>query len=358
MGVALVSHCRAEDVASPTLDLNVPKSKFEERDKEPSREKQDGASRITKGMMMAAPEVDGATEIRCLIGILDIDEISDVDQNFTVNIFTKVSWNDPREAHDGDGNISKLLSEVWHPELIFLNRQRIWSSLGNSVKISPEGTLVYRQQFWGNFSQPMNLHDFPFDSQSFDIRVVCSSSDGVSQIHLVQDPETDSFVTEGYSVADWKIAGHESNSEPLILPTGDSVPSFTMRFTANRLSNHYMIKVVAPLLMIVLLSWVVFWLDPSDGGSQLGVAVTSFLTMIAYHVALSSKLPEISYLTRLDVFIFCGTILVFLAMIEVVITTGLAQVGKVEAARWLDRSCRLVFPGFLALGACYAYLWH
>jgi len=54
-----------------------------------------------------------------------------------------------------------------------------------------------------------------------------------------------------------------------------------MTFTADRISNHYLVKVMAPLLMIVLLSQVVFWLSPSEGGSQLGVAVTSFLTVIA-----------------------------------------------------------------------------
>ena len=87
-------------------------------------------------------------------------------------------------------------------------------------------------------------------------------------------------------------------------PSGAESPSFTVNFTAERLSNHYMIKVIAPLLMSVLLSWVVFWLNPAEGGSQLGVAVTSFLTVTAYHVALSSRLPEISYLTRLDMFCF------------------------------------------------------
>ena len=37
-------------------------------------------------------------------------------------------------------------------------------------------------------------------------------------------------------------------------------------------------------------------------------------------------------------------------MIEVVVTTGLAQQGKIETARWLDRVCRLLFPGRLVLG--------
>ena len=304
------------------------------------------------------PEGGGPTEIHCLIGVLDVDEISDASQNFTINVFTRFRWSDPRLAHGGEGEIKKPLSDVWHPNLLFVNRQRLWSSLGEFVTISPEGETTYRQQSWGDFSQPMNLHDFPFDSQTFGIQVVYTGSNVDDEISLIQDPDFDSFITENYSVADWEVVGHDTSSEPMIIPTVGRVPSFTLSFTAERLSNHYMMKVVAPLLMIVLLSWVVFWLNPSEGGSQLGVAVTSFLTMIAYHVALSSRLPEISYLTRLDVFVFCGTILVFLAMIEVVITTGLAQQGKIETARWLDRACRLLFPALLTVGGFYAYLWH
>lgn len=305
------------------------------------------------------PEPDGGpTEVQCVIAVMDVDDISDANQSFTVNVVAGLRWKDSREAHDGKGIIKKPLSEVWHPNLLFLNRQRIWSALGEFVEISPEGNVTYRRQFWGDFSQPMNLHDFPFDRQKFDIRIVSVGSEGEGELKLVPNTRVESFVAEGYSVADWEIVDYGIHTDPLVIPNGDLVPSFTMTFTAQRLSQHYVIKVIAPLLMIVLLSWVVFWLNPTEGGSQLGVAVTAFLTVIAYHVALGSKLPEISYLTRLDIFVFCGTIIVFLAMIEVVITTGLAQKGKVGIARWLDRVCRFLFPGLLALGSAYAFLWH
>lgn len=158
-------------------------------------------------------------------------------------------------------------------------------------------------------------------------------------------------------MADWKIVSSTVSTEPYATPAGDAAPCFSFIFTAERLSNHYLIKVIAPLLMIVTLSCVVFWLDPREGGSQLGVAMTTFLTVIAYHIALSAKLPEISYLTRLDVFVFGATLLVFLAMIEVVITTGLARTERVNAARWLDRVCRLLFPGALVLITLYAFVW-
>jgi len=304
------------------------------------------------------PEGGGPTVIRCAIAVLDVDEINDAGQNFTVNAFVRFEWKDPREAHGGRGKILKDLSEVWHPRLLFVNQQKTWSNLGDVLEISPEGVMVYREQFWGDFSQPMDLYDFPFDRQDFAIQVVEAGPEEPGEVKLVQDPETESFIAEKYSVADWKVVGSETNSDPYVVPTGQKVDSFSFVFTADRLSNHYLIKIIAPLLLIVMLSWLVFWLDPSQGASQLAVAVTTFLTMIAYHVALSSRLPEISYLTRLDIFVFSATLLVFLAMTEVVITTSLARNDRIKTARWMDRVCRVLFPGALVLVVVYASIWH
>ena len=304
------------------------------------------------------PEGGGPTEIRCAIAVLDVDEINDAGQNFTVSVYTRFEWDDPREAHGGTGKGIKELNEVWNPRFLLINRQKTWSSIGGNVEITPEGTVIYREQFWGDFSQPMNLHDFPFDEQKFSIQAVVGGGELPGSLELVQDPDVNSYIVENYSVADWKVVSSGVSPQPYVTPAGDEVDAFAFIFTAKRLSNHYMIKVIAPLLMIVVLSWVVFWLDPKEGGSQLGVAVTSFLTMIAYHVALSARLPEISYLTRLDVFVFGATLLVFFAMLEVVITTGLARTERIARARWLDRICRFVFPGTLVLLAVYAFKWH
>jgi len=52
----------------------------------------------------------------------------------------------------------------------------------------------------------------------------------------------------------------------------------------------------------------------------------------------------VSYLTLLDYFILGSTVLVFMALLEVVITSGLAQAGKSAQAHRLQRAARLVFP--------------
>lgn len=301
---------------------------------------------------------ESPTRIRCAVAVMDLDDISDARQNFTANVGARFVWNDPREAHGGEGTIVKSLDEVWHPRLFFLNMQTASSSIGGDVEISPNGTVVLRQQFWGDFSQPMALRDFPFDTQEFKLHIVAVGPERFGEIELIQDPDVPSYFVDEYSVANWEVVGTDTNSDPLTLAAGNMTEAFTFVFAARRLSTHFVVKIIAPLLMIVSLSWVVFWLDPEQGASQLAVAMTSVLTVIAYHISLSSQLPEISYLTRFDVFVFGSTLLVCLATIEVVVTTGLAQRDRILDARRLDKLCRLVFPAALLLVGTYAFLIH
>ena len=66
-----------------------------------------------------------------------------------------------------------------------------------------------------------------------------------------------------------------------------------------------------------------FWVDPSKGGLQLCLASSTVLTLIAYRFLLASLVPKLSYLTRLDYLSLGGTILVFAAFPQVLVTSVL-----------------------------------
>ena len=74
---------------------------------------------------------------------------------------------------------------------------------------------------------------------------------------------------------------------------GIELPEFVFSFEAKRLIHHYIVKAIIPLTLIVMMSWVVFWINPDQVSNQLSVAVTTVLTLVAYHIALSGRLPEI-----------------------------------------------------------------
>ena len=92
------------------------------------------------------------------------------------------------------------------------------------------------------------------------------------------------------------------------------------------------------------MSWGAFYIDPTNAGAQIGVATSSMLTLIAYRFMLGQLIPRLPYMTRLDYFTLGSTILVFLTLAEVIITTNLALREKEKIARKIDHWCRFIFP--------------
>lgn len=127
---------------------------------------------------------------------------------------------------------------------------------------------------------------------------------------------------------------------------------YVFEFRAKRSRQHYIRKVIVPLLLIVMMSWTVFWIDRSMGNSQISLAVTSMLTRIAYRFAVGNEVPRLPYLTNLDAFLLVSTAMVFLALIEAVATTALWLNGRQPLAVTIDRRCRMLFPiGFVVANA-------
>jgi hypothetical protein len=286
--------------------------------------------------------------------VIDVDEIDSAEQNFTANFLYSLSWMDPRQAHDGEHGIIRDVADVWMPSIQVVNQQKLWRTFPEVVRIEPDGTASYRQRFWGQLSQPLRLQDFPFDTHDFVIQFVAAGNLD-SGIEFVQDPAKQSGISEVLSIADYKVIDSGASVKGYVpLPGDEPLAGFRFKFTAERESGYYVIKVIIPLLLIIAMSWVVFWIDPTESGTQIGVATTTMLTLIAYRFAMGHDLPQVSYLTRMDHFILVATILVFVSLLEVIITSYMAKIGRLKSARWTDRVARVLIPGtfiFLTLRA-------
>ena len=55
-------------------------------------------------------------------------------------------------------------------------------------------------------------------------------------------------------------------------------------------------------------------------------------------------MPKVPYLTHLDSFILISSLLVFLTLVECIVTTTLVSNKRVELAQKIDLYCRYAFP--------------
>ena len=117
------------------------------------------------GNLLAAEPPPELRDVEVKIVLLDVDEVNNVAQTFTANLATAIRWQDHSLSHQGPHSISKPLDEIWYPSIQFLNQQRIVATFPRMAEVFPDGTVIYRQRYWGNFSQPLELKSFPFDVQ-------------------------------------------------------------------------------------------------------------------------------------------------------------------------------------------------
>ncbi len=307
--------------------------------------------------LTARPGPEGQpTEVKIGIFMLDLDDISGANQTYTANVAYAASWQDDRLKHEGPGTRTMEVGEIWHPRLQILNQQRLQYTFSKDVRVHPDGKVEGVQRVWGQFSQPFTLHDFPFDSQDLHFTLVAAGFEP-HEVQLVVDPDEPSRIADAFSISDWRVLNWQAAPKDLVIVRGSNpVPSFEMMLNMKRNSGYHYINIILPLVMIICMSWIVFWVPPKQIGPRISVSVTTMLTLVAYRFAVAASLPKIAYLTRMDWFILCSSLLIFASLLQVVVTTYLAEKEKLVLARRINQCTRVAAPIAFVIVA-YFSLW-
>ena len=293
----------------------------------------------------------GPTQVSVGIWVVDITKIDSAEQSFTAEVALVMRWKDPRLAHTGSGIARYPLEQVWHPRIAVVNETSfVTHKFPDFVEVDPDGTINYRQRYAGAFTQSLRLRSFPFDRQTFHVQLVAVRYRPY-EVQFVPDQDwIEHGLKQGGGIApsitlpDWTVEQWETKPLTYALAPGFEYSGYAFEFTALRNVEYYILKVILPLVLIVMMSWSVFWTEPTNSNTQFSIAVTSMLTLIAYRFAVDTQLPRLPYMTRLDVFFLFSTLLVFFSLIEVLVTTILDNNQQLARAKKLDRYCRVVVP--------------
>lgn len=289
------------------------------------------------------------TRVAIGVYLLDVSEIDDARQTLRLDFMLWLHWQDGRLASARAGHRRVPPGDVWNPRIQIINERSLENKLPDLVDVDADGGVLYVQRISGTISSSTDLADFPFDEQVFQIRTIAGGF-APEEVDLVIEPGRTGRAAR-LSIADWD-AGPLTAENFLFDYTADGrvFPGCAFAFVAKRHSGFYLWKVVLPLVIVVLMSWTVFWIDPSTTGAQVAVAATSILALIAYQFVLGDLVPRLSYLTRQDRFLIGSMFLVFLALVEVVTTSAFARQDRLPLAQKIDRWARVVFPlAFLLL---------
>lgn len=79
--------------------------------------------------------------------------------------------------------------------------------------------------------------------------------------------------------------------------------------------GYYLIQIYIPSGLIVIISWVSFWLNRNATPARVQLGVTTVLTMTTLMSSTNAALPKISYVKSIDVYLGTCFVMVFTSLL-------------------------------------------
>jgi branched-chain amino acid transport system substrate-binding protein len=119
--------------------------------------------------------------------------------------------------------------------------------------------------------------------------------------------------------------------------------------TIKRDVFSYGVKNLVPLLIIIIILYVGYFLPFEEIGTRSTIGITALLTVSVLYQQLSSELPSVGYLVTMDYGFYAVFALSMYATLVTVAVYVLAKRGMLRVCRWLDWTGLVMTPAVLAV---------
>lgn len=240
---------------------------------------------------------------------------------YSVQVTFREQWNDERLRYfdDTHGHLKYLTltdpTKVWMPDTFFRNEKearRHEIIVPNVyVRIFPNGEILYSIRISLTLACPMDLRLYPLDRQVCVLQIASygwAKDDLIYKwkekdpVQVVKDLHLPRFTLEQYKSAYCDVKTN----------TGE-YSCLKVELIFKREFSYYLLTIYVPCCMLVIVSWVSFWLDQNAIPARVSLGVTTLLTMSTQTSGINAQLPPVSYTKAIDVwtgvcqgFVFCA----------------------------------------------------
>ncbi|CAG5129609.1 unnamed protein product, partial [Candidula unifasciata] len=291
-----------------------------------------------------------AVVVNADLSLRSMGPISELNMMYTLDCYFRQRWIDRRLAMNVSlENLTlgiKILERIWHPDTVFYNGQKSFlhsiTSHNRFLRIGINGSVLFSQRLTVQATCRMNLEYFPMDVQNCPLLFgsFAYTTDDVTytwryghsgSIELAPDLRLSQFDLIGFPVTNY--TGHLKGGEPAVaLPLYFSLfhelclpivliplaphTVLCVTFKLSRHTGYFLINLYLPCCLLVVLSWVSFWINREATADRIALGSTTVLTMTIIGIENKSQLPKVSYVTAMDVYVALCYVFVIATTIE------------------------------------------
>uniref|UniRef100_T1JD89 CCR4-NOT transcription complex subunit 9 n=1 Tax=Strigamia maritima TaxID=126957 RepID=T1JD89_STRMM len=275
------------------------------------------------------PGNDPRVSVKWQLKIKGILILSSRDMELTVDMHLITTWLDNQLKNKNADEYKilpkKLTNKMFFPLLEFTN-----CKVCAEIVIDPtRRDLIFAEsRIWYSFREKVSfncifdLSLYPFDVQICSIDILHSEVHGDVKIPLEDEKKVyNNFDLEKLTMpSEFKLRKIEVVE---INCTADSYFQrkkrsfcFSYVFTFERTILQHVLIIFLPSILIVMLSWISFWLDVDLAAPRVALGQTSLLSLAAQFNSVQNGLPPVSTVKALDVWMFACIFMAFSSILE------------------------------------------
>ncbi|XP_028840272.1 LOW QUALITY PROTEIN: gamma-aminobutyric acid receptor subunit rho-3a [Denticeps clupeoides] len=258
------------------------------------------------------------------VQVESIDSISEVNMDFTMTLYLRHYWQDDRLAFPSSNNKSRtfdarLVKKIWVPDVFFVHSKRSFihdTTMENiMLRVYPDGNILYSVRVTVTALCSMDFSSFPLDTQNCSLELE-SYAYNENDLMLYWKNGNDSLRTDEIVLSQFFIEQfHPSYGLAFYSSTG-WYNRLYINFILRRHIFFFMLQTYFPTMLMVMLSWVSFWIDRRAVPARVSLGITTVLTMSTIITGVSASMPQVSYVKAVDIYLWASFLFVFLSVIE------------------------------------------
>uniref|UniRef100_A0A9J8BZJ4 Gamma-aminobutyric acid receptor subunit pi n=1 Tax=Cyprinus carpio carpio TaxID=630221 RepID=A0A9J8BZJ4_CYPCA len=266
---------------------------------------------------------NGPVTVGMSLDIASIDTISEINMDYTATIFLRQRWTDERLVFDGNKSLSldgRLVELLWVPDTFIVDSKKSFlhdiTVENRLIRIFPNGTVLYALRITTTVACNMDLTKYPMDKQTCTLQLE-SWGYNINDVMFYWARGNDSVSgLDTLRLAQYTIEDHYTSESEAVYETGN-YPKLIFHFELKRSILYFILETYVPSSLLVVLSWVSFWISQSSVPARICIGVTTVLTMTTLMMGARTSLPNANcFIKAIDVYLGICFSFIFGALIE------------------------------------------
>ncbi|XP_060090477.1 gamma-aminobutyric acid receptor subunit rho-3 isoform X2 [Heteronotia binoei] len=222
------------------------------------------------------------------VQIESIDSISEVDMDFTMTLYLRHYWKDERLAFPSTRNKSmtfdgRLIKKIWVPDVFFVHSKRSFihdTTVENvMLRVYPDGNVLFSLRITVSAMCFMDFTRFPLDTQNCSLELE-SYAYNEEDLMLYWKHGNESLSTDEHiSLSQFFIEEFSASNGLAFYSSTGWYNRLFINFGLRRHIFFFVLQSYFPSMLMVMLSWVSFWIDRRAVPARVSLGITTVLTM-------------------------------------------------------------------------------